>query len=107
MGARSVSHKVRWKEPLFHYTFDEHHIGRSTSYPGSNQENRVRGVAFSGDRRIAFIDVPDPTPGEGEVVVEIRASGMCGSDLHYFRSATGSGGPVAAGAMGNLVIAGH
>lgn len=67
----------------------------------------MRGVAFSGNRRIAFIDVPDPTPGPGEVVVEIRASGMCGSDLHYYRSATGSGGPVAAGAVGDPVIAGH
>jgi threonine dehydrogenase-like Zn-dependent dehydrogenase len=28
---------------------------------------------------------PDPTPGPGEVVVEMKASGMCGSDLHQYR----------------------
>ena len=28
---------------------------------------------------------PDPTPGPGEVVIEMKASGMCGSDLHQYR----------------------
>lgn len=27
----------------------------------------------------------DPRPGAGEVVVRMKASGMCGSDLHYYR----------------------
>jgi D-arabinose 1-dehydrogenase-like Zn-dependent alcohol dehydrogenase len=30
--------------------------------------------------------VPDPTPGTGEVVVQNKASGLCGSDLHYYRA---------------------
>jgi D-arabinose 1-dehydrogenase-like Zn-dependent alcohol dehydrogenase len=38
----------------------------------------MRGVTFPGDRKIEFIDFPDPTPGPGEVVLEIKASGMCG-----------------------------
>lgn len=46
----------------------------------------MRGVAFSGDCRVSFIEVPDPTPGPGEVVLEIKASGMCGSDLHVYRA---------------------
>lgn len=28
-------------------------------------------------------EVPDPTPGAGEVVVKVRSSGICGSDLHW------------------------
>lgn len=32
---------------------------------------------------------PDPEAGPGEVVVEIRASGICGSDVHGFMGATG------------------
>jgi len=28
-------------------------------------------------------DVSDPEPGTGEVLVEVRAAGVCGSDLHY------------------------
>jgi threonine dehydrogenase-like Zn-dependent dehydrogenase len=46
----------------------------------------VKGLTFLGERKLGFIDVPDPTPGAGEVVVQIRASGMCGSDLHYYRA---------------------
>lgn len=45
----------------------------------------MRGVTFPGGREVAILDFPDPTPGEGEVIVEIRASGMCGSDLHNYR----------------------
>jgi threonine dehydrogenase-like Zn-dependent dehydrogenase len=46
----------------------------------------MKGLAFLGDRRLDFLQVDDPTPGPGEVVVEIKASGMCGSDLHPYRA---------------------
>jgi threonine dehydrogenase-like Zn-dependent dehydrogenase len=45
----------------------------------------MRGLYFPGDRKVAFVDLPDPTPGAGEVVLELKASGMCGSDLHPYR----------------------
>ena len=68
----------------------------------------MKGVSFAGDRKIEFIDVADPAPGPGEVVLEIKASGMCGSDLKFYRAPAGVG--VArlgvAGAAGP-VIAGH
>ncbi len=66
----------------------------------------MRGVTFPGDRKIAFIEFPDPTPGPGEVVLEIKASGMCGSDLKAYRT---KGGPASLGfkAAGDPVIAGH
>ncbi len=60
----------------------------------------MRGVVFTGDRGIALMDFPDPTPGPHDVVVEMKASGMCGSDLHQYRAATGSRAP-------GPVIAGH
>lgn len=66
----------------------------------------MRGVVFSGDRKLELMEFPDPTPGPGEVVLEIKASGMCGSDLKFYRS---KGGPAALG-LGQLsgpVIAGH
>ena len=31
------------------------------------------------------MDFPDPEPGPDEVVLEIKASGMCGSDLKFYR----------------------
>jgi threonine dehydrogenase-like Zn-dependent dehydrogenase len=50
----------------------------------------MKGVVFTGDRELELRKFPDPTPGEDEAVIEIRASGMCGSDLHVYRSAEGS-----------------
>ena len=67
----------------------------------------MRGVVFKGEREIELMEFPDPTPGPGEVVVEMKASGMCGSDLHQYRR------PKAGGASGGLpvnpdpVIGGH
>ena len=34
------------------------------------------------NRRLVVDDVPDPVPGAGEVLVSVRACGICGSDLH-------------------------
>ncbi|KUZ34880.1 zinc-dependent alcohol dehydrogenase family protein [Burkholderia territorii] len=45
----------------------------------------MRGIVFRGDCKVELMEVPDPTPGPGEVVIEVKASGMCGSDLHFYR----------------------
>ena len=36
-------------------------------------------------RRIELREVPAPEPGPGEVLVRVRAVGVCGSDIHYYR----------------------
>ena len=41
----------------------------------------MRAVTLQGGR-IAVEDVPDPIPGEGELLVAPIATGICGSDLH-------------------------
>lgn len=50
----------------------------------------MKAVYFPGNRRTELREAPDPAPGPDEVVLEIRASGMCGSDLHTYRSEAGS-----------------
>lgn len=45
----------------------------------------MQGIVFTGNRRVELMEFPDPEPRPGEVVVQIRASGMCGSDLHFRR----------------------
>jgi|ERR1700722_7462433 threonine dehydrogenase-like Zn-dependent dehydrogenase len=45
------------------------------------------GMVFVGEHEVTLADFPDPIPGPGEVVIEIKASGMCGSDLHKYRRA--------------------
>jgi threonine dehydrogenase-like Zn-dependent dehydrogenase len=49
----------------------------------------MHGVVFLGDRKVEMRNFPDPTPGPGEVVIEMKASGMCGSDLKFYRSPPG------------------
>src|SRR6266852_2944363 len=66
----------------------------------------MRGVTFLGGRKLQLMEFPDPAPGPDEVVVEIKASGMCGSDLKFYR-ATGETAPLGLGKVSGPVIAGH
>jgi threonine dehydrogenase-like Zn-dependent dehydrogenase len=66
----------------------------------------MRAVVFAGDRKIDFMEFPDPTPGPGEVVLEIKASGMCGSDLKYYR-AKGGAASLGLGKVAGPIIGGH
>ena len=66
----------------------------------------MKGVVFVGDRKLEFMDFPDPVPGPDEVVLQIRASGMCGSDLKFYR-ASGGASALGLGGDGSPVIAGH
>jgi threonine dehydrogenase-like Zn-dependent dehydrogenase len=50
----------------------------------------MKGAVFLGDRTVGLRHFPDPQPGPGEVVVAIRASGLCGSDLRYYRDHPGT-----------------
>ena len=47
----------------------------------------MRGVVFRGNREAEIVEFPDPHAGPGEAVVKIRASGLCGTDLHRYRAA--------------------
>jgi threonine dehydrogenase-like Zn-dependent dehydrogenase len=68
----------------------------------------MKGLVFTGDRTLELMSFPDPTPSAGEVVLEIKASGLCGSDLKFYR-APKSGGLEALGlrASSGPLIAGH
>lgn len=67
----------------------------------------MKAVYFLGDRKIEIRDVADPTPGPGEVILEIKASGMCGTDLKYYRAKDGAGSIGLGKASSSPIIAGH
>ena len=68
----------------------------------------MRAVVFLGDRKLDVRNFPDPTPGPGEVVLQMKASGMCGSDLKFYRAASGAAqSALGLGGSGEPVIAGH
>lgn len=43
----------------------------------------MKAMLFPGDGEIELVTLPDPEPGPGEVVVQMKVSGICGTDLHY------------------------
>lgn len=43
----------------------------------------MKGLFFPGERHVAVEEYPDPEPGPGEVVLKMKASGICGSDLYW------------------------
>ena len=52
----------------------------------------MRGAYLPGDRRVEMREVLRPHPGPGQVLVEMRASGICGSDLRaIYREHLGTG----------------
>src|ERR1051326_4168167 len=68
----------------------------------------MRGAVFLGNRKVELRTFPDPAPGPGEVVIRMKASGMCGSDLKFYRSPPGAA--QASLGLGNLTepfIGGH
>ncbi|MEO7661797.1 alcohol dehydrogenase catalytic domain-containing protein [Gaiella sp.] len=46
----------------------------------------MRASVFAGPRDIRVTDLSDPTPCDGEIVVSVRAAGVCGGDLHEYRA---------------------
>ncbi len=48
----------------------------------------MKAVTFQGlHTRLAFEEIADPAPGEGELVVKVGRCGICGSDLHMTEDA--------------------
>lgn len=63
----------------------------------------MRGLVFAADRRAELREVEIGEPGPGQVLIAIRASGICGSDLGTYRHAAAA---LARGSYAG-VVAGH
>ena len=44
----------------------------------------MKAAVLEGQGLLAFRDVPTPEPGPGEVLLRVRATSVCGSDIHRF-----------------------
>jgi threonine dehydrogenase-like Zn-dependent dehydrogenase len=73
----------------------------------TNREETMRGVVFTGERGLELMQFLDPTPDAHDVVIEMKASGMCGSDLHQYRRPKGQARATGIPVPEGPVIAGH
>ncbi|MCX2730619.1 zinc-binding dehydrogenase [Saccharopolyspora sp. NFXS83] len=63
----------------------------------------MTGAFLPGDGTVELRETPLPRPGPGQVLLRVRASGICGSDIHYiYNGHVGEGGAAYRG-----VVAGH
>lgn len=46
----------------------------------------MRALVYTGPSTVELLDVDEPVPGPDEVVVDVAASGICGSELHGVRT---------------------
>ena len=63
----------------------------------------MSGVVLPGDSTVAHVEVDVPEPGHGQVLLQMKASSICGSDIRaIYREHLGAGPEAYQG-----VIAGH
>ncbi|MFP4057818.1 MAG: zinc-dependent alcohol dehydrogenase [Candidatus Brocadiia bacterium] len=53
----------------------------------------MKAAVHAGNRRIELVELPRPEPGPGEVLLQVMASGLCGSELGGFRGPKARSGP--------------
>ena len=46
----------------------------------------MKGIVYLGDSEVEVRDFRKPEPGPGQVVVQMKAAGLCGSDLHKYHN---------------------
>jgi len=44
----------------------------------------MRAAVYQGAQRFEVLDLPKPAPGPGQVLVQVRRSAICGTDVHAF-----------------------
>jgi len=48
----------------------------------------MKAARFYGGKDIRIETMPDPEPGMGEVLIAVKAAGICGSELHGYHMKT-------------------
>lgn len=66
----------------------------------------MKRLKFCGNGELQMEQVPDPVPGEGEVVIRTACSAICGSEMHAYRNEGMEGGNPGHEAVGTVVAVG-
>ncbi|HSJ94916.1 MAG TPA: alcohol dehydrogenase catalytic domain-containing protein [Gaiellaceae bacterium] len=49
----------------------------------------MRALVWHGGTELSLDELPEPAPGQGQVVFDVEVAGICGSDLHAYRGHPG------------------
>jgi len=52
-------------------------------------DQRMKALLLSRYKHLEIVDLPEPAPASGEVLVRVAACGICGSDVHGYDGSTG------------------
>jgi D-arabinose 1-dehydrogenase-like Zn-dependent alcohol dehydrogenase len=66
--------------------------------------DKMKAVFFPGNKQVEIREVPIPRPNQGEVLVKVKASAICGSDMHLYNGVSVLGGDASKSAS---IIPGH
>ena len=50
----------------------------------------MKAIVYTGRNEVRFMDLPDPTPEQGEVIIEVKASGICHTDYEVLKANYGT-----------------
>ena len=50
----------------------------------------MKAAVFYGKQDLRVMDIPKPTPKEDEVLIKVKACGICGTDVHIFHGDEGA-----------------
>ena len=50
----------------------------------------MKAAVFHGKGDLRIAELPRPVPGEGEVLVQVMACGVCGTDVHIYHGDEGA-----------------
>lgn len=49
----------------------------------------MKALIYGGPHQLSLTDLPEPSPGQGEVKLRVKACGICGSDVHGYTGESG------------------
>jgi len=44
----------------------------------------MKALVYDGPKAVSYREVPDPIPSQDNVLIKIKAVGICGSDMHAY-----------------------
>src|SRR6185295_18817032 len=70
-----------WPGPSGSVSGDRRREFARPAHPSSNRRSLMRAAVYEGEGQLVVRDVPDPVPAPDEVLIEVEACGVCGSDV--------------------------